>query len=92
LLSHLHVTKAELEEKSNHLDDHKRNVYVLRQSMSEQAQEVHAMLRRQLAAASKQAEGIAILYGGSMNASNAVSLLSQPDINGGLVGGAEGPR
>jgi len=54
----------------------------------EQAQEVHAMLRRQLAAASKQAEGIAILYGGSMNASNAVSLLSQPDINGGLVGGA----
>jgi len=54
----------------------------------EQAQEVHAMLRHQLAAASKQAEGIAILYGGSMNASNAVSLLSQPDINGGLVGGA----
>lgn len=54
----------------------------------EQAQEVHAMLRHQLAAASKQAERIAILYGGSMNASNAVSLLSQPDIDGGLVGGA----
>jgi triosephosphate isomerase len=54
----------------------------------EQAQEVHAMLRHQLAAASKQAEGMAILYGGSMNASNAKSLLSQPDIDGGLVGGA----
>lgn len=54
----------------------------------EQAQEVHALLRHQLSAASKQAERIAILYGGSMNASNALSLLSQPDIDGGLVGGA----
>ena len=54
----------------------------------EQAQEVHALLRTQLLAASKQAERIAILYGGSMNASNASSLLSQPDIDGGLIGGA----
>lgn len=40
LLSHLHMTKAELEEKSNHLDDHKRNVHILRQSITDQAQEV----------------------------------------------------
>ena len=54
----------------------------------EQAQEVHAMLRHQLASASEHAGKIAILYGGSMNASNAASLLSQLDIDGGLVGGA----
>ena len=48
----------------------------------EQAQEVHAMLRHQLLAASEHADKIAILYGGSMNASNAASLLSQPDIDG----------
>ena len=54
----------------------------------DQAQEVHAMLRHQLLAASAHADKIAILYGGSMNASNAASLLSQQDIDGGLVGGA----
>lgn len=41
-----------------------------------------------LAAATTQADGIALLYGGSMNASNAAHLLAQPDIDGGLVGGA----
>jgi len=54
----------------------------------EQAQEVHAMLRHQLLSASEYADKIAILYGGSMNASNAASLLSKQDIDGGLVGGA----
>jgi triosephosphate isomerase len=54
----------------------------------EQAQEVHAMLRQQLAAASQQADLISILYGGSMNAANASALLAQRDIDGGLVGGA----
>jgi len=39
-------------------------------------------------AASEHAAGIRILYGGSMNAANAAELLSQPDINGGLIGGA----
>ena len=53
-----------------------------------QAQEVHAMLRQQLSAASTQSDRISILYGGSMNAANAASLLWQPDIDGGLVGGA----
>jgi len=55
---------------------------------SEQAQQVHAVLRAQLNAASAHADRIHILYGGSMNATNAAALLAQPDINGGLVGGA----
>lgn len=54
----------------------------------EQAQQVHAVLRAQLHAASNQAGRIHILYGGSMNAANAAQLLAQPDIDGGLVGGA----
>ena len=54
----------------------------------EQAQQVHAVLRAQLAAASDKAPSIRLLYGGSMNAANAAQLLGQPDIDGGLVGGA----
>lgn len=54
----------------------------------EQAQQVHALLRAQLHAASNQSDRIQILYGGSMNAANAAQLLAQPDIDGGLVGGA----
>jgi len=54
----------------------------------EQAQQVHAVLRAQLKAASDHADRIAILYGGSMNAANAAQLLAQPDIDGGLIGGA----
>jgi triosephosphate isomerase len=55
----------------------------------EQAQAVHAVLRAQLHhAASEHASDIQILYGGSMNAANAAELLAQPDINGGLIGGA----
>ena len=53
-----------------------------------QAQAVHAVLRAQLLAATTAAARIPVLYGGSMNASNASELLSQPDIDGGLVGGA----
>jgi triosephosphate isomerase len=54
----------------------------------EQAQEVHALLRKQLQAASAHADRISILYGGSMNAANASTLLAQPDVDGGLIGGA----
>jgi triosephosphate isomerase len=54
----------------------------------EQAQEVHALLRAQLKAATQSVQRIHILYGGSMNAANAATLLAQPDIDGGLVGGA----
>lgn len=54
----------------------------------EQAQQVHALLRAQLHAATEHSARIKLLYGGSMNAANAASLLSQPDIDGGLIGGA----
>ena len=54
----------------------------------EQAQQVHALLRAQLKAATAHPDRIAILYGGSMNAANAASLLAQSDIDGGLIGGA----
>ena len=54
----------------------------------EQAQAVHAVLRAQLSAASTQAAKVPLLYGGSMNADNAEQLLAQPDIDGGLIGGA----
>lgn len=53
-----------------------------------QAQEVHAALRTQLAAATGHAEAMLLLYGGSMNAANAAQLLAEQDIDGGLVGGA----
>jgi len=54
----------------------------------EQVQAVHAVLRAQLKAASDKADRVKILYGGSMNAANAAMLLDQPDIDGGLIGGA----
>ena len=53
------------------------------------AQEVHAQLRAQLAQKNAAAAaGVQILYGGSMKPDNAEELLAQPDIDGGLIGGA----
>ena len=55
----------------------------------EQAQEVHASIRAHIAKSDQGiAEGLRIQYGGSMNAGNAAELLAQPDIDGGLIGGA----
>jgi triosephosphate isomerase len=55
----------------------------------DQAQEMHAFIRGKLAQLDTGvAEQVKILYGGSMNPSNAVELLSQDDIDGGLIGGA----
>lgn len=55
----------------------------------EMAQEVHASLRAQLAEQHPAAAAtVQILYGGSMKPDNAVALLAQPDIDGGLIGGA----
>ena len=59
-----------------------------RTASPEQAQQVHAVLRTQLKAATGNPARIRILYGGSMNAANAAQLLGQPDIDGGLIGGA----
>jgi len=55
----------------------------------EQAQAVHAFIRSRLAQLdSGVAQQVQILYGGSMNPANAAELLSQADIDGGLIGGA----
>ena len=57
---------------------------------SEQAQEVHAFIRGIVKdiAGEEAAEAVRIQYGGSMKPGNAAELLSQPDIDGGLIGGA----
>jgi triosephosphate isomerase len=57
---------------------------------SEQAQEIHAFIRQLLEEkfGSELAGNCSILYGGSCNASNAAELFSNPDVDGGLIGGA----
>ena len=57
---------------------------------SAQAQEIHAYIRSVFAAQYGQsiADQISILYGGSVKAANAKEIFSQPDVDGGLVGGA----
>ncbi len=53
------------------------------------AQEVHVYIRRKLASLDAGvAAGIRLLYGGSMKPDNAAELIAQPDIDGGLIGGA----
>jgi triosephosphate isomerase len=60
-----------------------------RTATTEQAQEVHAYIRSQIAARDAGvAANLQILYGGSMKPDNAAALLSQPDVDGGLIGGA----
>jgi triosephosphate isomerase len=56
----------------------------------EQAQEAHAFIRRHLTGffGEASAEALRILYGGSMKPSNAGDLVAQPDVDGGLIGGA----
>lgn len=56
----------------------------------EQAQEMHLFIRKEIVAkfGEEIANQISILYGGSVKPNNAKSLFSQPDIDGGLVGGA----
>ena len=60
-----------------------------RTATPEQAQEVHAFIRAQVAAHdAKIAGSLPILYGGSCKPDNAAALFSQPDVDGGLIGGA----
>jgi triosephosphate isomerase len=54
-----------------------------------QAQEVHALIRARVAQGDAAvAAGVQILYGGSVKPGNAKELFGQPDIDGGLIGGA----
>lgn len=56
----------------------------------EQAQEMHAFIRKTIGEAfnSAIANGVSILYGGSVKPGNAVEIFSKPDVDGGLIGGA----
>ncbi|MEI8191829.1 MAG: triose-phosphate isomerase, partial [candidate division NC10 bacterium] len=55
-----------------------------------QAQEAHAFIRQVVAKAAspEAAQAVRILYGGSVKPDNIVTLMAQPDVDGGLVGGA----
>ncbi len=57
---------------------------------SDQAQEMHAFIRSHIASkyGASVADSISILYGGSVKSANAVEIFGQPDVDGGLVGGA----
>ncbi len=57
---------------------------------SQQAQDMHLALRQHVASqyGEEVAQNISILYGGSANAQNAAELFGQPDVDGGLIGGA----
>lgn len=57
---------------------------------AQQAQDMHAVIRKHIASKFGQdiADGLTILYGGSVNAGNAKELFACPDVDGGLVGGA----
>ncbi len=60
-----------------------------RTATPEQAQDVHAFIRGRLAARDANISGsVRILYGGSVKAGNAAEIFGQPDVDGGLIGGA----
>ena len=98
---HFEVVKKQLEESLFHLtsDEFEQAVIAYEpiwaigtgvNATPEQAQEMHAYIRQQIEL--KYGEDIAattsILYGGSCNPANARELFAQPDIDGGLIGGA----
>jgi triosephosphate isomerase (TIM) len=95
------VIRAQLEKGVFHLADNAFSQVVLAYepvwaigtgltASPEQAQEVHAFIRNELAEHYNQevADRTTILYGGSCNPKNAAELFAQPDIDGGLIGGA----
>lgn len=99
--SYFEVIKKQLEGGLFHLsaDDFAKNVLAYEPvwaigtgltATPEQAQEIHAFIRKEIAAKYGQAvaDELTILYGGSCNPKNAADLFSQPDIDGGLIGGA----
>ena len=61
-----------------------------RTATAQQANEVCALIRNTIAGLYRweTADDVVIQYGGSMNAGNAAELLAQPDVDGGLIGGA----
>lgn len=99
--THETLVKQQVEEALFHLDESSIKKVVIayepvwaigtgKTATSQQAQDMHAVIRKQLAAKYGQATAneISILYGGSVNAANAKELFACPDVDGGLVGGA----
>lgn len=98
---HFDVIKSQLAEGLYHLDaGHFGQVVIAYEPVwaigtgvtatKAQAQEIHAFIRKEIAAKYGQevADHTSILYGGSANPKNAPELFAQPDIDGGLIGGA----
>lgn len=98
---HEQLVKKQVEESLFHLDEQDIKKIIIayepvwaigtgKTATAQQAQDMHAVIRRHLAGKYGQAvaDGISILYGGSVNAGNAKELFANPDVDGGLVGGA----
>jgi triosephosphate isomerase (TIM) len=98
---HFDVIKTQLAEGVFHLDAEHFGLLVIayepvwaigtgKTATAEQAQEIHAFIRKEIAAKYDQsvADSTTILYGGSCNPKNAPELFAQADIDGGLIGGA----
>jgi len=98
---HFDVVKTQIEEALFHLSAEAFGKIVLayepvwaigtgKTASPEQAQEIHAFIRQTLAAkyGAEVADNTSILYGGSCKASNAKELFANPDVDGGLIGGA----
>lgn len=99
--NHFEVVKRQLEESLFHLpEDDFRAVVIAYEPVwaigtgvtasKEQAQEMHSYIRTLVLKryGTEAANEVTILYGGSCNAKNAKELFSQPDVDGGLIGGA----
>jgi triosephosphate isomerase len=98
---HFNIIKQQLQEGVFHLDAAQFSQLVLAYepvwaigtgvtATSAQAQEIHLFIRGEIASKYSQevADNTTILYGGSCNPKNAAELFAQPDIDGGLIGGA----
>ena len=98
---HEALVKKQVEESLFHLDSNAIQKIIIayepvwaigtgKTASSEQAQDMHAIIRKHIGAKYGQnvADTISILYGGSVNAGNAKELFACPDVDGGLVGGA----
>jgi triosephosphate isomerase len=99
--THFDIIKSQLVEGVFHLDATQFSKLVIAYepvwaigtgvtASSDQAQEIHAFIRKEIAAKYNQqvADNTTILYGGSCNPKNAAELFAQADIDGGLIGGA----
>ena len=95
----LAVVQSQLEELTSQMQDPDRLVIAYepvwaigtgRNATDEQAQEVHAFIRQSIGKRwnTEFAGRVRIIYGGSMKPENAKGLMNQPDVDGGLIGGA----